>query len=847
MARRKKSIPNLREVQKGLARQNLQAFVLYTMPNYLMGWVHERICWEMERFLEDVVAQRSPRLIITMPPRSGKLCADSTPVLTPTGWATHGELKPGDFVFSPSGKPVQVLAVGPKGYATHGVTFTTGETIATHLDHEWQIYSRPMQSYRTVETRFFVEPSKKTGQVRRLSSGEIGKRGGRYLYQVDNPSPLQMPAQEHVLHPYALGVWLGDGSSSKPHITMCQTDATIVKNEFRRLGINISASWIHKTTGVETFSCTTGIPNIRGPMSQALKELNLLNNKHIPDSYKFDSLENRLELLAGLVDTDGHLDSTGRYHISTIFPRLADDIEELLLLCSIRCGRYVWSDKRVWRNIYSPKPVYVIGFSAANLPCRLDRKQSLLEHTNRREAICAVNELDEHLVGNCIQVDSPDGLYLVGRTLIPTHNSELVSRRFPAYAFGKHPDLSIIAASYSSDLASRMNRDVQRIIDDDLYKELFPDTALYGKNIRTTAKGSYLRNSDIFEIVGHEGVYRSAGVGGGITGMGCSIAIIDDPIKDRMSADSPTIRQNIWDWYTSTLYTRLAPGGGVIVMLTKWHTDDLAGRLLETERAGEGDHWKVINFPAIAEQDEYYQGKLVRKAGDALHPERYPLEQLLAIKQAIGSRDWAALYQQHPIPDGGAIFKAEWLRFWLPKDLPNFDLLLSSWDMTFKEGKDNDFVVGQVWGRTGANFYLLDQVRGRWGFTETLHNFQRLAQKWPMVRRHLIEDKANGPAVIDTLRNTVAGIIPVEPCGSKVARAHAVTTYFEAGNVFIPHPSIAPWVNDFIAELTTFPSAAHDDQVDAATQAVFDMQTRRPMYIDPSVLRTSVFQTGSKW
>lgn len=425
--------------------------------------------------------------------------------------------------------------------------------------------------------------------------------------------------------------------------------------------------------------------------------------------------------------------------------------------------------------------------------------------------------------------------------------SQIVSRMFPAYVFGRYPDLSVIAASYSSDLASRMNRDVQRIMDDDLYKELFPDTSLYGKNIRTTAKGSYLRNSDIFEIVNHEGVYRCAGVGGGLTGMGSSIAIVDDAVKDRMSADSPTIRQNIWDWYTSTLYTRLAPGGGVIVMNTRWHADDLTGRLLEAERAGEGDHWKVINFPAIAETDEYYQGKLMRKAGEALHPERYPLEQLLAIKQAIGSRDWAALYQQHPIPDGGAIFKAEWLRFWLPKDLPNFDMVLTSWDMTFKEGTDNDFVVGQVWGRAGANFYLLDQVRGRWGFTETLHNFQRLAKKWPMVRRHLIEDKANGPAVIDTLRNVVAGIIPVEPCGSKVARAHAVTTYFEAGNVFIPHPSLAPWVNDCMAELTTFPSAAHDDQVDAATQAVFDMQTKRPMYIDPSVLRTSVFQPRSKW
>lgn len=427
--------------------------------------------------------------------------------------------------------------------------------------------------------------------------------------------------------------------------------------------------------------------------------------------------------------------------------------------------------------------------------------------------------------------------------------SQIVSRMFPAYAFGKYPDLSIIASSYSSDLASRMNRDVQRIMDDELYANLFPETKLYGKNIRTTAKGSYLRNSDIFEIVGHSGVYRSAGVGGGVTGMGADVAIVDDAVKDRMSADSSTIRQNIWDWYTSTLYTRLAPGGGVIVMNTRWHSDDLTGRLLEAERAGEGDHWKVINFPAIAEQDEYYQGKLVRKAGEALHPERYPLEQLLAIKQAIGSRDWAALYQQHPVPDGGAIFQAEWLRFWLPKDLPaRYDTMLTSWDMTFKEGTDNDFVVGQVWGRAGANFYLLDQVRGRWGFTETLHQVKQLVAKWPQVRRHLIEDKANGPAVIDMLRNNVPGIIPVEPDGSKVARAHAVTTYFEAGNVLIPHPSLASWVNDFITELTTFPSAAHDDCVDALVQSCRDMQVHRTLYIDPSVVRMGAMRKGGiRW
>ena len=402
-------------------------------------------------------------------------------------------------------------------------------------------------------------------------------------------------------------------------------------------------------------------------------------------------------------------------------------------------------------------------------------------------------------------------------TMPPRHGkSEIASRRFPAYAFGRHPDLSIISTSYSSDLASRMNRDVQRIMDDEKYAMLFPDSRLYGKNIRTVAQGSYMRNSDLFEIVGHEGVYRSAGVGGGITGMGANIAIIDDPFKDRMSADSPTIRQNIWEWYTSVLYTRLAPGGGIIIINTRWHTDDLSGRLLAEEASGDGDKWRVVNFPAIAESDEAH-----RKRGEALHPERYPLEQLLKIKAAIGTRDWEALYQQHPTPEGGAIFKEEWLRFWLPKDLPQkFSSMVLSWDMTFKEGDSSDFVVGQAWGKNGGDFYLLDQVRGRWGCTETIAQFKAFAEKYPQASRKLVEDKANGPAVIDSLKHHISGIIPVEPDGSKVARAHAVTALFEAGNVYIPHPSVCPWAKEYIAELTQFPSAAHDDQVDATTQGL---------------------------
>ena len=417
--------------------------------------------------------------------------------------------------------------------------------------------------------------------------------------------------------------------------------------------------------------------------------------------------------------------------------------------------------------------------------------------------------------------------------------SQLASRHFPAYALGRYPDLSIIATSYSADLASRMNRDVQRIMSEESYARIFPESSLNEKNVRSTAQGSYLRNSDIFEIVGRRGVYRSAGVGGGVTGMGANICILDDVLKDRASADSPTIRQNIWDWYTSTLYTRLAPGGGIIVMNTRWHEDDLSGRLLDAQARGEGDVWRVVNFPAIAEVDE----PPYRKKGEALHPARYPLEQLLKIKETIGSRDWEALYQQRPVPDGGAIFREEWLqRTWRPDALPErFDQLVIAFDMTFKGTSTSDFVAGQLWAKHGADFYLLDQERGHWSFTESLDAVRRLVSRAQAYTRYpvrvLVEDKANGPAVIDVLKKEVPGLVPIQPDGSKEARANAVTPVFESGNVLLPDRALHPWVEEFRLELLRFPAGAHDDMVDCATYACRHLNSGRTLSISPGVQR----------
>lgn len=409
--------------------------------------------------------------------------------------------------------------------------------------------------------------------------------------------------------------------------------------------------------------------------------------------------------------------------------------------------------------------------------------------------------------------------------------SEIVSRRFPAYMLGRYPDLSFVGTSYSSDLAGTFAKDTQRIMESEEFKEVFPLVRIPEKGIASNGR---IRQADRFELIGYKGSYYSVGVGGSLTGRGADVLVVDDPVSNMEDAKSERVRETTWDWFTSVASTRLSPGAGMIVMATRWHMDDLIGRLIQQSNAGEGDRWEVINYPAIAEHDEPH-----RKQGEALHPARYDERSLEATRKRVGSMVWNALYQQHPVPDGGATFKSDWIHYWKPEDLPDrFDSVCMSWDMTFKETTTSDFVVGQVWGCKDANYYLLDQVRGRMDFVKTCDAFQALASKHPHVLRKLVEDKANGPAVISALKSKVSGIVPITPTGSKEARASAVTTLWEAGNVFLPNPEYAPWVkSEFIPELLTFPGAAHDDQVDAMTQALTDMNKHKPWTIHPSNLQ----------
>lgn len=433
----------------------------------------------------------------------------------------------------------------------------------------------------------------------------------------------------------------------------------------------------------------------------------------------------------------------------------------------------------------------------------------------------------------CVRRESPRLMVLAP----PRHGkSELISRRFPAFALGHCPDFEIIGASYSMTLAERMNRDVQRIIDSKAYAEVFPGTRIPERG-KPNREGK-TRNNDLVEVLERAGSYRAAGARVGISGMGMHIGLIDDPIKDAKEAGSQTIRDDVWDWYVSTFYSRLAPGGGILIVQTRWHEDDLAGRLIAaSERAKAGqdedaDVFEIVEYPAIATRDEEH-----RKEGEALHPERYDIAALRRIRKTVGSYYWAALYQQKPAPAEGDVFRSAWWKFW--RALPPIQMVRLYADTALKTKEANDFSVFQAWGLgSDGRIYLLDQVRGKWESPELKAQAVAFWAKWsrqpmgehiPSAMSFSIEDKASGTGLVQSLqRETAIPVLPIPRDVDKLVRARSGAPSIEAGNVWLPDPDAQPteWLSDYLAEFAAFTAAmSHrfDDQIDPTLDAIHDL------------------------
>ena len=399
--------------------------------------------------------------------------------------------------------------------------------------------------------------------------------------------------------------------------------------------------------------------------------------------------------------------------------------------------------------------------------------------------------------------------------LPPRHGkSEFVSKFFPAWYLGRFPSKSILFASYESDFAASFGQKAR-----DVFNEF--GKPIFGLRVHPT-----IAAASRWAIDRQVGEMKTAGVGAGLTGKGADLLIIDDAIKGAETALSKTQRDKIWDWYRSEAYTRLEPNGAIILIQTRWHEDDLTGHVLR-EAKETGEDWTILNLPALAEPGDI----LGRAEGEPLWPSRFTVEDLNRIKLALGGFWWASLYQQRPAPAEGGILKKTWFRYY--NVLPTyFDEVILSCDLAFKDLKTSAYVVLQIWGRIGADKYLITQVRDKMDFPTTVKAIRRLCAQYPEAKAKLIEEAANGAAVISTLKHEIPGIIAILAHGSKEARVHAISAQVEAGNVFLPE--LAYWVEDFVEECLTFPNGLYMDQVDAMSQALFRLgDTKRIILINP--------------
>ena len=411
--------------------------------------------------------------------------------------------------------------------------------------------------------------------------------------------------------------------------------------------------------------------------------------------------------------------------------------------------------------------------------------------------------------------------------------SQLASINFPSWALGHYPWMEIIASSYAVSLPINFSRKVRELLQDPAYKAVFPKTALD----KTSASAEAW-------LTTQGGGFVASGVGTGITGKGYHIGIMDDPVKDSEEADSEVVREKVWDWYSSVLYTRAAPGAGILCIMTRWHDDDVAGRLITQMRSDreagvaeeEIDQWQIIQYPAIATHDEYVNADgtitdipkeekslLVRRQGEALHPERFPLERLNKIKRTLQPRHWSALYQQNPVPDDGNYFTRSMFRYNSNPPPIATMRMFAAWDLAIGEKQTNDSTVGTIAGLDYTDqVFVVDVIRFRGNADQIAEAIVTSAIRWRVelvgIEKGQLE-QAIGPTLRKMMREKRATFVLSEgdkalvPINDKLSRARPLQGRMQQGMVMFDNSQ--PWCEKLVEEALRFPAGTYDDQVDS--------------------------------
>ena len=391
----------------------------------------------------------------------------------------------------------------------------------------------------------------------------------------------------------------------------------------------------------------------------------------------------------------------------------------------------------------------------------------------------------------------------------PQHGKSEAITDFLSWVAGKNPNCKTIFASFSERLGVRANLKLQRIYTRKVYIDIFPKTIINIKNVVTGT--SYQRNREILEYVDKEGYFRNTTVQGSITGESLDLGVIDDPLKGREAANSETVRNKTWDWFTDDFFTRFSENAGFLMILTRWHIDDPAARLIK-----EDSSVKVLKYKAIAEEDEEH-----RLEGEALIPEHKSIDFLLKRKKIMGE-NFEALYQQNPVAKGGNLLKTEWIKYISREAVDSilFEKRFITVDSALKDKEKNDYTVYSSFGVFENRAYLLDMFRGKPRSKErevTAKAFYQKHNKYPF-QGMFIEQKASGIDLFQRMKDDGDMVFEVERNTDKIFRAENITPYLEIYGLYVVND--LPTMNEFLNEFQTFPNGKHDDMVDTLIDGV---------------------------
>lgn len=585
-----------------------RSFVERFHPETEVRWYDE----EWEEAVDEVVGSGG-KLLLLAPQRHGKLLADSTPILTPEGWRTHGDLSVGDRVFAPDGMPTTVIAVKPKAMATMEVEFSDGSIIKCHPEHLWTVYDRGLRRYVTRETQQLV--------------GRLEMHGRRNLL-VDWTEPILAPEAALPIDPYFLGVWLGDGKADGISICGEPTDLAAIELELKVRGIEASWRTTHADTGVDYLG-------FKG-YSSAWRSLGLLNDKHIPDVYFTASEAQRRDLLAGLVDTDGSVEPGGRVRFVTCDDRLRDDVIRLVSTFGYRAGVHTVPPTTSSSGVVGRKDVHYIQWTPHDGRMQgwaIDRKRVVNSGKVRhdRRSIVDIRPTDSPEPGHCIAVDHPDELYLAGDRLVPTHNTNFLAL-YCIRRITQDPNIRILWVGRTQDEAADSVGYIRQLLEDEKYTEsvLGP-----GRSFRPPArgKGAHSWTDTRFTVSTRERTLRAptmraVGIGQTISGRDADLIIIDDP-QEREDIDAGAtagIKQK--KWFFTTFMSRKMPHTGIAYITSRKHVQDIPGAIIERKK---GD-WEVKVYhghdPACLEPEDEPD----KHTDCVMWPSERPFSHLMSLK-----------------------------------------------------------------------------------------------------------------------------------------------------------------------------------------------------------------------